>query len=374
MLRLVLLIGFVLVAVPALGQSVVIDLLQNVNTFTGEPGGRPQANLELLQSSENNLIANACIEGASLRRLEKLEIPDLKQRLQVLTDGHVLTLAEGIYTLSFPVISGQARVEFEGVVHEKAATLAPSVGVMIGQIRDALPANQDVVFHLLWSRVMDRMWYRTWQLEGRPGTGPPFVRWVIYPEDRFAFGTASYGGVLGGGSNAISWDRKSICGGFHPGSYQEVLLRGAWGEKVRVSGLKTLQSFGLFNSNGTFEGFAYHANGPLDRLLTELTDRYAKLVSNAYDYGTLSKKWRIPVNNLWIAMQHETAYAILGDLVESRKLTIPAPLRGKGDRNECRQIISLRLVTPQRACTDLEEANAPKECGSSGTIAGANSG
>lgn len=346
MRRLVLVIGFVLGALPALGQSAVIDLLRNVSTFTGEPSGRPEANLELLQSSGNNLIANACIEGASVTQLEKLKIPDLKQRLQVLTEGHVLKLAEGIYTLSFPVISGHVRVELGRIAHKKAASLAPAVAVMLGQLRDAVPANQAVVFHLLWSRVMDRMWYRTWKLEGRPGTGPPFVRWVIYPEDRFAFGTASYDGVLGGGSNAISWNRKSICGGFHPGSYQEELLRGAWGERVSVSEIKPLQSLGLFNSNGTFEGFAYHANGALDRLLTELTNRYAKLVSNAYDYRTLSKKWGIPVNELWIAMQHETAYAILGDLVESGKLTIPAPLRGIGDRSECRQIISLRLVNP----------------------------
>lgn len=345
---LALFIGVVLTGPPAHSQP-VIDLLQYISTFSGEPTGKPDTDLNLLQDSVNNRIANACIHPASLRQLEKLNLPDLKPRLLVMTRGNVLVQRDGTYTLSFPVIAGHVRAALERTVHEEAAHLAPSVALMLDQVRTAVPGDEGISFHLLWSRVMDRIWYRTWQMENRPGKGPPFVQWVLYPESRFHFGTVSYDGVLGGGSNAISWDRESICGAFYPGRYQEELLRAEWGGAASGTVVEVLQPLGLLNPDGRFTGFAYHADGPLDELLTKLTNRYAELVTNAYDYEALSKRWGIPVDELWLVMLHETAYAIFGDLVQSGKLTIPAPLRGVGDESACRQTISFRLVHPPPA-------------------------
>lgn len=152
--------------------------------------------------------------------------------------------------------------------------------------------------------------------------------------------------MIGGGSNAKSWSHQSICGSFHPSEFQSEILIGAWGNRVSGANLEVLQRVGIFDEAGTFTGFAYHRGDSLDKLLDQLTDEYAAIVANAYDYVRLSKQYRIPVPELWLAIQHETAYAILTELARSGKLVVPEPLMGKGDTRLCRSVISIRLVNP----------------------------
>jgi len=345
MFKAAILITVVTASLTCLGQR-EINLGQNLYAFSGEPNARQQVDDGLLFDPENNRIANACLNGASHGELTRLNIPDLDSRLQKMQTGNLLSTQQEVYVLTIPVIAGKNRLELSHEVSRAAKRMAPGVAIMLDQIRAAIPGDQEMAFHLLWSRAMDRMWYRTWQREGRPGKGPPFARWIIFPAHPFMVGTVSYDGVIGGGSNAKSWSHQSICGSFHPSEFQSDILKGAWGQRVSVANLKALQSVGIFDKAGTFTGFAYHRGDALDTLLDRLTDDYAAVVTNAYDYDRLSKEYRIPVAELWLAIQHETAYAILAELVTSGKLAEPEPLKGTGDTRLCRSVISVRLANP----------------------------
>jgi hypothetical protein len=225
------------------GQS-EIDLYGNFYTFSGEPNPRQDVDTELLNDAHNNTIANSCIDGASISKLELLHIPDLKARLEKLRAANLIVKRGGRYFLSIPVIAGNNRREISRIVNERARQLTPSVALMLTQIKEAVPGDQEIAFHLLWSRVMDKMWYRTWRLEGRRGKGPPFVRWIIYQAHPFSFGTVCYDGAIGGGSNCRSWSRGSICGIYHPAEYQAEILAGAWGERLPPSKIQALESVG----------------------------------------------------------------------------------------------------------------------------------
>ena len=261
-------------------------------------------------------------------------------------EGNLLSVEKGVYVLTIPVLAGKSRSALSHQVSRAAKLMVPRVAEMLDQIRVATPGNEEMAFHLLWSRVMDRMWYRTWQREARPGKGPPFARWIIYPPHPLTVGTVSYDGVIGGGSNSKTWSHQSICGAFHTSEFQSEILKGAWGQRVSVANLKPLQSVGVFDDSGTFAGFAYHSGDALDMLLDRLTDEYSAVVTNAYDYVRLSRTYRVPVVELWLVIQHETAYAILAELVRSGKLVVPEPLLGNGDTRRCCSVISIRLVKP----------------------------
>lgn len=338
---------------PSCFSQTLVDLSRNVYMFSGERTAKPQADLGLLEDSEINAIANACIPGATQSQLERLNLPDLNTRLDRMLHGSLIVKTNELFTLSFSVIQGESRDQLNTVVEEKAIKLTPAVAAMLNQIYAAVPADHDVAFHLLWSRVMDRMWYPAWRTEKRSGNGPPFVTWAIFPESPYTVGTSSYDGVLGGGSNSKTWSHLSICSDFHPGDHQKELLAGAWGNTVDPTSVSDLQRMGLFDHKGRFTGFAYHANDSIDELLTQLTGRYASLVVDAFDYDALSKRWQVSADELWIVLQHETAYAILRNLADDGRLRMPAALRGSGDPRECRNVISLRLVarpsTPSQA-------------------------
>ena len=326
-----------------------INLGQNLYAFSGEPNARQDVDEGPLFDPVNNRIANACLNGVPRSELAQLKIPDLESRLEKLQTARLLSTQRGYCVLTIPVLAGENRLKLSNEASRVAKRLAPHVAIMLDQIRAAIPGDQEMDFHLLWSRAMDQMWYRTWQREGRPGKGPPFARWIIFPPHPLTVGTVSYDGAIGGGSNSKSWSHPSICGSFHPSEFQSEIQKGAWGQRIPVANLKVLQSVGIFDQAGSFTGFAYRRGDSLGLLLDRLTDEYAALVTNAYDYARLSKVYKIPVAELWLALQHETAYAILADLVNSGKLVVPEPLEGRGDTRLCRSVISIRLENPPPA-------------------------
>lgn len=338
-------IGCSFLVVPSFSQT-PIDLSRNVYTFTGEPTSAPKVDFSLLEEPKINVIANECIHGATRDQLNHLNFENLDTLLQRMVSGNLIANKNGILYLTFPVILGETRLQLDALVDKKAAALVPQVEVILDQIYTAVPNNRGIAFHLLWSRVMDRMWYETWKMEGRPGKGPPFVNWAIFPESAFTVGTSSWDGAIGGGSNAVTWSHRSICSSFHLGSHQQELLSGGWGYSVDPATVGDLQPLGIFDPKGDFTGFAYHDDDSLGLQLKRQVREYATLVKNSYDYEALSKKWGIPVDALWTVIHHETAYAILRKLSASGKLTVPQPLLGLGDRTECRAVLSVRLVDP----------------------------
>jgi hypothetical protein len=295
--------------------------------------------LSLFKDTANNLIGNACIAGASLDDLKKLGVGDLMVRLERLQAGNVLVMRDGRYVLAFPVITGRRREALNAAIRPVAQALAPRVEAMRGEILRAVPGHEDMVFHLLWSRVVDQIWCRAWQREGRPGDCPPGGDWVLYPVSPSTFGTNSWGNEV-----AVTWNQQTRCA-LTPVVFDERtgLLNAAMGRPYEGPKANALQRFGLLAPGGRFLGFAYQSDGALDSLLERLTADYASLVAGRYDYGRLAASLGIPADQLWVIILHETAYAVFADLDRAGTLRLPPVLRGAGALADCSQAVSFLL-------------------------------
>jgi tetratricopeptide (TPR) repeat protein len=326
----------------------------NFSSVTGFTGGatlRPAPKTSLLRDSSNNVIANACIHGASRSELSKLNLPDLDDRLQKLVAGNVLVLRGDNYFIAFPVITGDDRVRLAATVDSVASSLTPRVLPILDQIVQALPNRQEMVFHVLWSRVMDRFWYDGWGQAFHHGT-PPTAEWRISPEHPYMVGTNSYDSGVGDASFSVTWGQRTSCNGRTVFGSQFELNRAAWGLPVSAARAEPLQQLGLFDADLKFQGFAYHRGDSLDKLFKKLSDQYADLVANAYDYKQLGQSYGITAGEMFLIVHHETAYAILEALVKAGKLEEPAVLRDSDDLHGCRSLISVQLNKPPRTKED----------------------
>lgn len=329
-----------------------IALAKNINTFSGDPTGYTSPDLDLLEDSVNSKIGNACLSGATRTDLQNLGIHDINIRLEKLLAGHVLILKGNKYFLGIPVIIGDSREELAAVVEKKARAISPRIASMLGRVREASGGNDSIVFHLLWSRVMDQVWDQTWKLEGRPGNGPPLVDWLIDPPQPKVFGTNYWSKDI-----AVTWSAYTSCHSHIVLDSRLLLLKAAWRQKIDMDTGRTreLQNLGLLDDEGHFHGFAMHLGDPADKILEQLRVEYARLVAEAYDYEQLSRKWHVPSNQLWVILLHETAYSVFADLTASGKLRIPAVLTGVGDLRGCRNAISLLLEKSITATDELED-------------------
>ena len=81
----------------------------------------------------------------------------------------------------------------------------------------------------------------------------------------------------------------------------------------------------------------------VDRLTKSIAKEYAGIVAKLYDYDALSSRFYIPGGQLFIILQHETAYSIFQALVADGVVEFPPALDREGHREACSQLVSLLL-------------------------------
>jgi tetratricopeptide (TPR) repeat protein len=308
------------------------------------------ARLSLLRDSVNNRIANLCLPGTPVARLDA---PDIDRRLQNLTKGRVLRVQDGICRVAFPVFLGPRRDSIATVAAQIAAALEDQAAQTVRALR-AAGVDDRMAFHLLWSRVIDRIWDDAWELSGLPGDLPA-VAWVLSPPHRYAVGT-NYMQVAGGGSLALTWAPS-----FH--EHLSPLSDAAW-DLTRIawhraldgdSTVPALTTYGVVDAEGHSHLFAHPIAGPLDRLMDSLAVAYAAVAGRSCDWEREARRFGIDAGDLFVVLLHETAYEVFERLDRSGALTVPRVLTGGADRSEAVSLISVATGSPPSA---LDEAMA----------------
>ena len=326
------------------------SLYKNEVSFSGSGQERPLPDMRLFQDATNNAIGLQCMRHSLISDLKKLSILDLEQRLDALAKGNAIVLRDGNCSLTFPIIVGPQRDRLQDLVQPVAAKLAPRVAKFADRIRAAVPDHADIVFHLLWSRVVDDVWDRAWKASFT-SSGPPDSTWVIYPQQRFAVGT-NLSSIPGNGSSALTWapDFRQ-----HIGPASDSLIdasRMAWGKSVSADDMARLQELGFVDASQKLKVFVYRSGDPVDTLLKELTTEYAVALAGAYEYAAVGKKFGIPPEEMFLVLLHETAYAVFDDLSRSGKLQIPKVLTGSGEMRDAVLLVSLAIARPPGADDD----------------------
>lgn len=326
-----------------------LSLVDNEVVFSSGAGGS-LPDMNLFRDPANNRIGVVCISQPPLQQLQKLGVPDLSARLDLLSKANDLRVIDGHCSLTFPVLVGQEREELQAVADQAADKLAPEVARFVQQLGDAVPNRRDMVFHLLWSRVMDDAWDRGWTARFKTA-GPPNAAWVIYPGQGLDVGT-NYGSIPGNGSYALTWSpaiRAQL--GEISGAVADV-FRVAWGKNVSDADADRLRSLGFLNEHGKSIAFTFRAGDPTDRLLDQLTTKYAELLATAYDYDKLGKQFDLTPEQMFLILGHETAYAIFGKMSHAGLLDVPPILIGQGESREFVRLLSLKLAGPPGPADD----------------------
>lgn len=322
-----------------------LDIYKGASYFTGGFSKKPYPKMRLLKDELNHKIAKICIHSATIEDLKKLNIEDLSHRLNILIEGNVLISTDQRYSLTFPVIVGENRKAMADIVTKAAEELSPFVESIINKLKLELKRNEHILFHILWSRVIDEVWFDAFNLSF-PEEKPPKVIWVMYPEHPFAVGT-NYYGLPGRGSLALTWSDNFA---EHLTAFDELrfeLHQAAWKKEItNIQAKEKMKEFGIFDMNGRFSVFSYKRSEKLDQILTDLTREYASEVSKIYDYTALSEKFDIPYDELFVIVLHETAYEVFEKLYKSDKLTIPKILLHEDSKKNSIQLASLELEQP----------------------------
>jgi tetratricopeptide (TPR) repeat protein len=322
-----------------------VDLYDGFFSFSGSTlGARRPVDRELLKDETTADVLRACAEGCSLSSLGA-EAPRVDEaRVRELVASGVLDVHGERYRTGFPVVLGRRRVQLQHIVDSAMPSLVGPVTGMLGRLAAEVP-DRALLFHLMWSRVLDEAWQDAWEAVYPVTPGPPNVTWVIVPGHAGAVGT-NYEQLPGDGSIAVSWSPHSARHIRLVMQLQSDLYRAAWLGSVAESARPALAALGMVGASGTFRAFAYHAGDPVDRLLQRLAAEYASLAAKAYDYERLSKTLDMSGGELFVILLHETAYEVLHRLEVSGQLPFPQGLRAQSDPAEARSLVSVRLGRP----------------------------
>ena len=329
------------------GDTLLIDFRHEVRYFTGAPSIYPWPDYRLLQDEINNRILNAALSGATQAEFERAGITEAASRLDALVRGQCLHVEGGVYRISFPVIYGEARQSIRAIVDAAAASAVPSAAEMVASLERAAPGRRDVLFHLLWSRSMDQFWWSAWTIvHGKSKNakdGIPAVAYVLSPDHSRQVGT-NYNDLPGDGQIAVTWSNKAQSHVKPIGNLRIGLTQMAWGlPPTAPEAVKALRAAGCLNEAGHLKPFVIHNGDHVDKLTREIARQYATLVANLYDYDALASRFRIAPGQMFVILQHETAFAIYDLLIARGDLAFPDALEREGNPEACAQLVSLRL-------------------------------
>jgi tetratricopeptide (TPR) repeat protein len=211
----------------------------------------------------------------------------------------------------------------------------------VGRLSDAV-RNDAILFHLLWSRVLDQSWDELWA-KAFPGTpGPAETTWIIYPTHAYSVGT-NFNDLPGTGEIAVSWSPKKYEHVRAAMLFRYDIALTAWNQDLPSSAVRGLRDIGFVDHSGEFIGFKYHAGDQLDVLLGQLRKDYATAVTGALNLKSASRTLQISQSDALIILLHEAAYCLLEALDRAGILHYPEALRQGNGQNAGRVLASVRL-------------------------------
>jgi hypothetical protein len=321
----------------------LIDFGREIRYFGGAASGFPMPGYRLLQDPVNNRILNMALGGVTRAALDTAGIADADDRLAALVKGQCLARDGEAYRVSFPVISGEAREAIRAVVDAAATPVVGRVAAMAARVSQVTPGRPDARFHLLWSRAMDKFWWPAWQAVYSKPKGAPAAAWVLRPDHPYQVGT-NYHNLPGDGEIAVTWSNAASDHIEAIMSARADLARIAWGmPPLEPANVEVLRRACCLDDSGRVRPFVLHEGDAVDKLAARIAKDYAAVTAKLYDYDALARRFHVAPGQIFVILQHETAYAIYDALVAQGVLAFPPALRGDQGADACAPLVSLRL-------------------------------
>ncbi len=288
---------------------------------------------------ESREIINSIINGHSYSQLLK-EFPEgLGLKLGNLISGQVIAREGDGFKVLFPVIADKKRAELEAIIHERLTDKQFSIDTIIDALRLKFSKNPDMIFHFLWSRIIDDCWWDLYNETFNTDKGPPGIAFIVYPPHPFQCGTNSDYSP----SNdmfAMSWSYNIFNESFSVPPTKSFFSLAA-NDTLSEADRAFFRNHGLLDSANRSALFTYCQGDPTDQLCDALKRTYIQKMKGLFDYRVLSGSFKIPEDELFIVCSHEIAYEILRGIDDKKQIFIPITKEGNPDIN-LKYLVSIR--------------------------------
>jgi len=336
-----ILIIFLILSRLAFAQT---DYWANLVYFSGCPINHIPKGITIPdKDKESRQILNAILAGASEEQL-KSQFPDsLEPELNKLINGNVIRRKSNHYEVTFPVLVGENRNKIRDLVHKRVSSLNISLDSLIRPLETALKDNPKMVFHFLWSRVMDDCWWNWYNSEFKTEQGPPSIAFIVYPPHPFQCGTNSDYSA-DNSQFAFSWSYY-LFDEFFTLPPTSSFYNLAVNKPVPEKDMKFFIQYGLSDTSDSKRIFTYFEDSALDSICNTLKSKYVKMVKGMLDYQKLSNDFHIPADELFLVISHEVAYEIFNILDDTKAIYIP--ITRKNNRvPDFSYLVSWKLTKP----------------------------
>lgn len=331
-------------------------------------GSGPGIDWQALYDPANNPILKDCLTETTMKSLQALGIPDLHRRLERLERGNLIKKVDERYQLAFPSIVGKKRAELKKIVEDSAVRLLPTAEKMIQQIRPTLEDHEEMLYHVLWSVIMDGP--VAWQVAGQTlkqhvkqgDTSFNHKGWLVYPRHPFKCGTNSYGIPSGQlrishSPNVFRAIRSSISQrqldmSQYRAEFFQLIKQAAQAAKqghpiASKSTKQTLYKCGLVDRQGKPKIFIIQCdlnNLEVVRLYVEMGQRFGEEIILNSDIIKIADTLDVEPGIAFLVAYHEISYEVLERLAEKKILDIPNIVTKSNDISEISKLISLTIV------------------------------
>jgi hypothetical protein len=339
-----ILIIFVFLGRPAFTQT---DYWVNLVYFSGCPINHIPKGITIPdKDKQSRLILNAILAGASEEQLEMQFTDSLQFKLNILTEGNVVKRINNHLEVTFPVLIGESRKKMKDLVHKKVLNLNNSMDSLVKPLEIALKDHPKLVFHFLWSRVMDDCWWNWYNSEFNTEQGPPSIAFIIFPPHPFQCGTNSdYSSD--NSQFAFSWSYNLFDEFFtlpSTNSFYNLAVNKPIPDKDRSFFIR----YGLLDSNNTANIYSYFEDSALDSICNLLKSKYIKMVKGIFDYQNLSKEFQIPADELFLVVSHEIAYEVFNMLSEKNSSIFIPIIKENNPKVDFSALVSWKLSKPNK--------------------------
>jgi hypothetical protein len=317
---------------------------------------------------ENNPIFNTCLDGATLSELKGLGIKDLNKRIEILQNGNLLRRVGETYQLAFPAVIGERRAELQRVVERTSRVLLPSAEKMIEEIRPHLKGHEVMLYHVVWSLVMDGHFAWTGlqnQLKKQLGRDVTFTdtTWAIHPSHPYRVGTNTYDDDVVKLRMAITWSPTTPLPHIITKDLQnhrDELLRAIAQDQIVTdpNARNTLANYGLIDNKGKLRIYIIDSNSPSSRVYATSGLSFASKVIALLDLKKLANILDTTPEKALVITYHELCYELLKQFADRHTIDIPEiALKPNVPSAQMYRLISVVKVSDPNALEKLLEEN-----------------
>jgi hypothetical protein len=309
---------------------------------------------QALHDPNNNPILVACIRGITNESLKSFGIPDVQQRLERLERGNLIKKVDGRYVLAFPAVVGDKRDLLRKYAEQAAQQMVPSTEKMIAQIQTNLAGRDEMLYHVLWSVIMDGgpAWgaART-EMNKKIDAGDTSIQnkaWLLYPSHPFRAGTNS--GNNSFGHLKVTWSRNTpspnaisrVISQYSAQLIQAIELDRAV-ESADVT--NALGKYGLLDESGKVRLYTIKADSEAAKSYAELGAEFGRQMMTQLDAKKVADILDISPGVAFVIAYHEISWQLLQDLSDKKVLKVPQIVAQTGTKTaDAYQLVSLTII------------------------------